>query len=67
MFERQHVKTLNPYSRMALAVRGWGLEVALALGFFGLWETAAVLGGEGLAVLFLGLLAIGAVAVPLSS
>ena len=59
MFERQHVKTLNPYSRMALAVRGWGLEVALALGVFGLWETGAALGGEGLAVLFLGLLAIG--------
>jgi hypothetical protein len=59
VFERQHVKTLNPYSRMALAVRGWGLEVALALGVFGLWETGAALGGEGLAVLFLGLLAIG--------
>ena len=27
--ERHHVRTLNPYSRMALAVRGWGLEVAL--------------------------------------
>ena len=58
MFERQHVKTLNPYSRMALAVRGWGLEVVLALGVVGLWETGAALGGEGLAVLFVGLLAI---------
>ena len=38
MPERQYVKSLNPYSRMALAARGWGLEVVLALGVFVLWR-----------------------------
>ena len=30
--ERHHVRTLSPYSRMALVVRGWGLEAVVALG-----------------------------------
>ncbi len=40
---------------MALAVRGWGLEVALALGIFGLWRLGVALDGEGMGVLFLGI------------
>jgi DNA segregation ATPase FtsK/SpoIIIE-like protein len=58
VFERQHVKTLAPYSRMALAVRGWGLEVAFALGIVGLWRFSVGLDGVGLGVLVFGALAI---------
>ena len=56
--ERPYVKTLNPYSRMALAVRGWGLEVVLALGIFGLWQIGAALDGRGAGILLLGIVAI---------
>jgi hypothetical protein len=52
--ERQYVKSLNPYSRMALAVRGWGLEVVLALGIFVLWHIGAALDGPGAGILMLG-------------
>lgn len=58
MPERPFVKTLNPYSRMALAVRGWGLEVVLAFAIFVLWRVGAAVGGPGLGVLFLGIVAI---------
>jgi hypothetical protein len=35
-------RTLNSYSRMALAVRGgWGFEVVLSLGGFLLWRIAS--------------------------
>lgn len=54
--ERHRVRTLNPCSRMALAVRGWGLEALLALGVMLLWRAAVSLDGEGLGVLALGLL-----------
>ena len=40
---------------MALAVRGWGLEVALALGVFVVWRVGVTLDGEGLGILFLGI------------
>jgi DNA segregation ATPase FtsK/SpoIIIE-like protein len=56
--EYQHVKTLNPYSRMALAVRGWGLEVVTALGLVVAWELGVALGGEGLSTLLFGTLGI---------
>jgi DNA segregation ATPase FtsK/SpoIIIE-like protein len=56
--ERGYVKSLNPYSRMALVVRGWGLEVALATGLFVLWRLGVALDGEGMGVLFLGALGI---------
>jgi hypothetical protein len=39
---------------MALAVRGWGLEVALVLGIVVLWRIGIDLGGEGMGILFLG-------------
>ena len=52
------IKTLNPCSRMALVVRGWGLEGALALPLFVLWELAVALDGEGLGILVPGLLGI---------
>ena len=56
--ERTHVRTLSPYSRMALAVRGWGLEALLAAGVFALWRIGVGLDGEGMGVLLLGLLGI---------
>jgi hypothetical protein len=55
VFERHQAKTLNPYSRMALAVRGWGVEVTLAFGIVVLWHIAVGIDGEGLGVLVLGL------------
>ena len=58
VFERQYRRTLNPYSRMALAVRGWGLEGILALGLFVLWRMTTALDGEGLGILLLGSLGI---------
>jgi FtsK/SpoIIIE family len=56
--ERPYVKTLNSYSRMALAVRGWGLEVALGTGVFVLWRLGVALGGGGLGILVLGIIGI---------
>ena len=55
MSERNHVRTLNPYSRMALALRGWGLEAIVALGLVLTWRAAVGLDGEGLGVLVFGL------------
>jgi DNA segregation ATPase FtsK/SpoIIIE-like protein len=43
---------------MALAVRGWGLEVVLALGVFVLWRIGTALDGPGLGVLLLGIVGI---------
>ena len=49
--EQQHLKILSPYSRMALAVRGWGLEVVARPGaLIVLWAPGAVSprrGGSG--------------------
>ena len=56
--ERNYVRTLSSYSRMALVVRGWGLEALLAAGLFALWRVGVALNGDGLGVLFLGLLGI---------
>ncbi len=53
MFER-HVRTLSPYSRMALAVRGWGFEVLLATTTFAIWHIAIAHGGPGLGLLTVG-------------
>jgi DNA segregation ATPase FtsK/SpoIIIE-like protein len=53
-----HIKTLNPYSRMALVIRGWGLEGAIGVALYVMWELAVVVDGEGLGVLVLGLLGI---------
>jgi FtsK/SpoIIIE family len=39
---------------MALAVRGWGLEVALGLVLWLVWQVAVVLDGQGLGILLLG-------------
>ena len=54
MFERNQARTLSPYSRMALVVRGWGLEVVLAFAVVALWHAAVSLDGAGLAVLAFG-------------
>jgi len=43
---------------MALVVREWGLEVAIGLALFVLWELAVALDGEGLGILVLGVLGI---------
>ena len=56
--ERNHVRTLSPYSRMTLVVRGWGLEALLAAGVFALWQIGVALDGPGLGVLLVGLLGI---------
>ena len=64
MSERHYVKTLNPYSRMALVVRGWGLEVVLALGIFVLWRVGVALDGEGTRGLGPGLGGLGDLAQP---
>jgi DNA segregation ATPase FtsK/SpoIIIE-like protein len=54
----QRQRSLNPYSRMALAVRGWGLEVALTVGSFTLWRLSVALDGRGLGVLVMGIVGI---------
>jgi hypothetical protein len=43
---------------MALVVRGWGLEVALALGLFVLFRLGVALDGEGMGIVFVGILGI---------
>jgi hypothetical protein len=50
----RHFKTLTLTSRMALAVRGWGLEVGVAFGLLALWRVAGALDGNGLGVLVMG-------------
>ena len=59
MSEREHLRTLGPYSRMALFVRGWGLEALLGFGLALLWRISSAAGGEGLTVLVFGGLGIG--------
>ena len=59
MSEREHLRTLGPYSRMALFVRGWGLESLLGFGLALLWRITSAAGGEGLTVLVFGGLGIG--------
>jgi hypothetical protein len=54
--ERPYLKTPNPCSRVAFAVRGWGLEVALSAGLVVLVRLAVALDGQGLGVLVVGLL-----------
>jgi hypothetical protein len=54
MSERPYVKTLSLYSRIALVVRGWRLEVALALVIVGLWRLSVRLDGVGLGILVFG-------------
>jgi hypothetical protein len=56
--EYQHIRTLTLTARMALAVRGWGLEGALCLGLCLLWQLGVSLDGQGLGVLLLGCLGI---------
>jgi DNA segregation ATPase FtsK/SpoIIIE, S-DNA-T family len=56
--ERRYVQSLSLYSRMALAVRGWRFEVALALGLFVLFRAGVALDGEGMGVLVLGIVGI---------
>ena len=58
MPERQYVRTLSLYPRMALVVRGWGFEVVLAVSLFLIWSLGVSLDGTGLGVLFLGSLGI---------
>jgi hypothetical protein len=53
VFERRR-RTLNPYSRTALAVRGWGLEVILSGGSLALWRIGVALDGPGMGTLFVG-------------
>jgi len=50
----RRVRSLNPYSRMALAVRGWGFEVLLSTSVVVLWRIGTALDGDGMGVLFLG-------------
>ena len=57
MFEPR-IKALSSYSRLALAVRGWGFEGAIGLALLVLWELSVGLDGEGLGILVLGLVGI---------
>ena len=52
--ERRTSGRLNPYSRMALAVRGWGFEVVLSMVVFVLWRIGIALDGTGMGMLVLG-------------
>jgi DNA segregation ATPase FtsK/SpoIIIE-like protein len=53
VFERRP-RSLNPYSRMALAVRGWGFEVSLTFTILILWHIGTAIDGRGFGVLVLG-------------
>jgi DNA segregation ATPase FtsK/SpoIIIE-like protein len=50
----RRIRTLNSYSRMALAVRGWGFEVILTISILILWHVGTFIDGEGMGVLFVG-------------
>jgi FtsK/SpoIIIE family len=50
----RRLRTLSPYSRMALAVREWGFEVLLSLCVFLVWRIATAVDGPGLSILVLG-------------
>jgi len=50
----RRTRRLNPYSRMALAVRGWGFEVALTIATLVLWRFGTAIDGEGTGILVLG-------------
>lgn len=54
MVSEHRTRTLSPYSRMSLAVRGWGFEVLLAGALGALWSIGRVLDGSGLGLLLLG-------------
>jgi len=54
----RRTRSLNSYSRMALAVRGWGFEVTVTAFVEVLWRIGIAVGGEGLGVLMIGLVAI---------
>jgi DNA segregation ATPase FtsK/SpoIIIE-like protein len=54
----RRTRSLNSYSRMALAFRGWGFEVAVTAFVEVLWRIGNAVGGEGLGVLMIGLVAI---------
>ena len=58
MPEPPSVKRLSPYSQIALLVRGWGLEVALGAGVFALFRLGVVLDGDGMGILFVGIVGI---------
>jgi hypothetical protein len=53
VFERR-LRTLNPYSRVALAVRGWGFEVVLTTAILVLLRIGTAVDGQGLSVLLIG-------------
>jgi hypothetical protein len=57
MFGRR-ARTLNSYSRMALAVRGWGFELILSIVVFLLWRIGTAVGGDGLGLLVIGVVGI---------
>jgi len=54
MASERQFRTLSSYSRMALAVRGWGFEVLLAGCALALWWIGRLFDGNGLGVLLLG-------------
>ena len=54
MASERRIRTLSPYSRMALAVRGWGFEVLLTGSMVALWRIGTALDGTGMGVLVLG-------------
>jgi DNA segregation ATPase FtsK/SpoIIIE-like protein len=50
----RRARTLNSYSRIALAVRGWGFEVMISLVISLLWHIGTAMGGDGLGLLVIG-------------
>jgi hypothetical protein len=50
----RRIRSFNPYSRVALAARGWGFEVSLTISVSVLWRVSTAIDGKGLGVLALG-------------
>jgi hypothetical protein len=50
----RRLRTLNPYARMALAVRAWGFEALLTLVIVILWKIGSAIDGDGMGVLVVG-------------